>query len=228
MPARYGGQLCQSHTLASMDLYMWYQWHLAKDQPGPVDAFGPDGPYGLLPIAEDIDKRRDDFRKRHEIVVRLWPECPFQCRGDEIVHVGEASKRRGKARAGAKRATSAQIIKPIPRRSSAAKATKSSRAKPKPKKQTKARAKPAKKKAATRAKPKAGKKKRSVRSRIWQPSVERKSVAERQISRVVRPRRRTMRRLNTFADLDRAYEDLRKEREELIHEAWGGYDPNRR
>ena len=83
----------RANKLASLDLYLWYQWRLHHEDFTPVDAFGPQGPYALLPISDNVDKRRDDFHKRHDLVAEFWPECPFAYDGAQIVHGSQRPQR---------------------------------------------------------------------------------------------------------------------------------------
>lgn len=83
----------RANKLASLDLYLWYQWRVHREDFTSVDAFGPQGPYALLPISDNVDKRRDDFHKRHDLVTEFWPDCPFDYDGAQIIHSSERPKR---------------------------------------------------------------------------------------------------------------------------------------
>ena len=105
-PTEHVAEFLTGNKLAPLDLYLWYQWRAHRGDKSPVDAFGPDGPYALLPIADNIDKRRDEFRKRHDQVVDVWPECPFDHDGDQIVHCSDPADRAGAADASPRMPTS--------------------------------------------------------------------------------------------------------------------------
>ena len=74
-------ELLQAGRLQALDLYLWYHWKLSRDDQIPVDPFGPDGPFGLAPIARASIKRRASLREAHATVTQIWPDCPFRIVG---------------------------------------------------------------------------------------------------------------------------------------------------
>ena len=83
--------LCQLDTVrtiisaerfAVLDLYVWYQWRLARKEYSTVDAFGPDGPYHLLSIPGPTGKSHQSLVQWHQGVLQYWPDCPFRVVGN--------------------------------------------------------------------------------------------------------------------------------------------------
>ena len=90
IPLDLVAKFARANKLAPFDLCYWYHWQLHRGDTKAIAAFKPNGPYALLPIAENIDKRQADFRKHHETVEQFWPECPFHRNGTYIIYHGDA------------------------------------------------------------------------------------------------------------------------------------------
>ena len=73
--------LIRNDRFQTLDLALWYHWKLARNDRAAVDAFGPKGPFGLMPIAKNGSRQRCQLHTLHDHVVALWPSCPYRIAG---------------------------------------------------------------------------------------------------------------------------------------------------
>jgi len=80
-PMEPAATLIRERHLQALDLYLWYHWMLSRhdlDPPYQIDPFGPEGPFGLAPIAIEGPRQRQAMREIHRAVLGVWHSCPFR------------------------------------------------------------------------------------------------------------------------------------------------------
>ena len=71
-------RLVGSEQYQCLDVFLFYRNKHARKDRTPVDPLGPEGPFGLAPIAKDPGIRRQLVNKHHSTIVGLWPGCPYR------------------------------------------------------------------------------------------------------------------------------------------------------